>query len=685
MGGGIVASKPGQLSQFTHTLLLVRCSQETGSLSLSLTPQQSRRDGTVFGRTHTHVQSRPPHKIIIHPRRDMRWAALTTATTPLSVARALTLALTLSVVLGLAAGPVTALDLTIPPPEHPEDPAANMPGVLALHTEADLHGVLGGPKAVFVEFYAPWCFHCKKLSVHMRELGKMLSREAAVSAAVVVAKMNVDKLPEVRQNLDIKGFPTLRWYPAMSTTPVEFTGKRDADGMLLFIKQKLGMAPVPPPEQPEEEDPDSAVVVLTEENFDQVVMDSSKSVFVMFYAPWCGHCKKMKPDLEKVAKHYRGEQRVVIAKLDCTTQGAVATRFGVKAFPTLKYFPAGDKQGLAYEKGRDPWSLIDHINAETGLTKPFPEARPPPPETENETTESIPGVVDLTPQNYEEIMSGKRHVFLEVFAPWCGHCKAAVNELRKLGEMVVAHHPDRSQVVVAKLNGHAHGELRSKLGVRAFPTFKWFPKGEIPSESSGVLYKQGRTAATMAAFINEQSGMDIFPVEKDTFAVFEITDRNVESLLKVPRRRPVFVMFYAPWCGHCTAMKPAFQDLASHFAPQEAKILVARVNVDKYQSIGQENDVQGFPTLKLFPAGSGDPVDYTSGRNLADMKQFLEDYLGKEGTVDVKPSPVVPSTAKQDTQSTTKLLTLLDQIDVSSARAMISLLEEAIQRKPKSS
>ena len=39
--------------------------------------------------------------------------------------------------------------------------------------------------------------------------------------------------------------------------------------------------------------------------------------------------------------------------------------------------------------------------------------------------------------------------------------------------MVVAHHPDRSQVVVAKLNGHAHGELRSKLGVRAFPTFKW--------------------------------------------------------------------------------------------------------------------------------------------------------------------------------------------------------------------
>ena len=68
----------------------------------------------------------------------------------------------------------------------------------------------------------------------------MLSREAAVSAAVVVAKMNVDKLPEVRQNLDIKGFPTLRWYPAMSTTPVEFTGKRDADGMLLFIKQKLG-------------------------------------------------------------------------------------------------------------------------------------------------------------------------------------------------------------------------------------------------------------------------------------------------------------------------------------------------------------------------------------------------------------------------------------------------------------
>jgi protein disulfide-isomerase A6 len=80
----------------------------------------------------------------------------------------------------------------------------------------------------------------------------------------------------------------------------------------------------------------TAVTVLTAENFDAIALDPSKDVLVEFYAPWCGHCKALAPEYEQVAKSFKGESSVVIANLDADAEKAMASRFGITGFPTLK-------------------------------------------------------------------------------------------------------------------------------------------------------------------------------------------------------------------------------------------------------------------------------------------------------------------------------------------------------------
>eukprot|EP00744_Colponema_vietnamica_P025182 GILI01036936.1.p1 GENE.GILI01036936.1~~GILI01036936.1.p1 ORF type:complete len:126 (+),score=16.41 GILI01036936.1:62-439(+) len=93
------------------------------------------------------------------------------------------------------------------------------------------------------------------------------------------------------------------------------------------------------------------VVVLTPENFDSVVLDSSKNVFVKFFAPWCGHCIHFAPTWEKFSNEVGGD--VVIAELDATKYRSIAKQYGVKGYPTLKFFPKGNKAGLSFNQKRE--------------------------------------------------------------------------------------------------------------------------------------------------------------------------------------------------------------------------------------------------------------------------------------------------------------------------------------------
>lgn len=86
---------------------------------------------------------------------------------------------------------------------------------------------------------------------------------------------------------------------------------------------------------------DGDVKIVVGDNFDEIVLDESKDVLLEIYAPWCGHCQSLEPTYNKLAKHLRGVNSLVIAKMDGTTNEH--PRAKSDGFPTLLFFPAGNK------------------------------------------------------------------------------------------------------------------------------------------------------------------------------------------------------------------------------------------------------------------------------------------------------------------------------------------------------
>jgi len=87
----------------------------------------------------------------------------------------------------------------------------------------------------------------------------------------------------------------------------------------------------------------SEVIDLTSKTFEHLTQAATGHTtgdwFVMFYAPWCGHCKELIPTWENVAIELKGD--VNVAKVDVPANRDLGTRFDIKGFPTLKLFSKG--------------------------------------------------------------------------------------------------------------------------------------------------------------------------------------------------------------------------------------------------------------------------------------------------------------------------------------------------------
>lgn len=108
------------------------------------------------------------------------------------------------------------------------------------------------------------------------------------------------------------------------------------------------------------------VLELTDSDFDST-LEGHELALVMFYAPWCGHCKKMKPEFDKAAKTLvTGDNPVALAKVDCTEAGKeTCGRFEVRGYPTVKIFRNGELS-QDYNGPREANGIIKYMKSQAG-------------------------------------------------------------------------------------------------------------------------------------------------------------------------------------------------------------------------------------------------------------------------------------------------------------------------------
>ena len=90
--------------------------------------------------------------------------------------------------------------------------------------------------------------------------------------------------------------------------------------------------------------------------------DNKDRRLVLFYAPWCGHCKKLIPVWDDLGDKYSGNSRISIEKINCEEDTTAAKKYEIEAFPTILMMSGGVKK--EYTGSRDMESIEGFLQSE---------------------------------------------------------------------------------------------------------------------------------------------------------------------------------------------------------------------------------------------------------------------------------------------------------------------------------
>lgn len=257
-------------------------------------------------------------------------------------------------------------------------------------------------------------------------------------------------------------------------------------------------------------------------------------------------------------------------------------------------------------------------------------------------TASVPLIGEVGPETYAGYMqAGIPLAYLFVDNP-----ETKEKFSKDLKTLAQAH---KGKINFATIDATAFGAHAANLNLEqkwpAFAIQETVKNTKFPLDQTTEL-----TVEAIEKFVNDYSNGKLEPSiksepipETQEGPVHVVVAHNYDKVV-LDDEKDVLVEFYAPWCGHCKALAPKYEELAAYYFSNpnhSSKVVIAKVDATLNDV---PDEIQGFPTIKLYPAGKkGSPVDYTGSRTIEDLAQFVAEHGTHKVAVKIQDTPPVAS------------------------------------------
>ncbi|KAH7962436.1 hypothetical protein HPB52_016069 [Rhipicephalus sanguineus] len=207
---------------------------------------------------------------------------------------------------------------------------------------SNFYEVVNNTRYMLINFYAPWCEHCVKLEPEYARAALTLRHR---DPQVILAKVDTTVEQKLANRFSVNKYPTLFFSHRGNTT--EYENTFSAEGIVDAMAEKTDPMFEPPPE---------ASLELTAVNFTMTI-NNAKLMLIYFYAPWCGHCRRLSPEFERAARRLK-EYNIPLGKVDATKEKSLAEVNEVRSYPTLLLYRRGRR--FEYNGPREEAGIVNH-------------------------------------------------------------------------------------------------------------------------------------------------------------------------------------------------------------------------------------------------------------------------------------------------------------------------------------